>query len=591
MIRVKHKASVLAVTLVASLFSLAQPANSATSWENFNCQQLRSKSSRAFVANGSNFDVIVYGGSPAGVAAAKAAAQMGQKVLMLSESGLFGGAISNGVSATDLGSPQANVGYARQYLLDLLRFYRTNLFRTEPKVAECIFLNWLDHKNITLDTHVNLESAMVFDKKIRSLSYHKSSRPKSKITVFGKSFVDASYAGDLMFESGAETRLGMADYYDYNENVTKSRKYNPLFKIKNKEKALRAAVDFDRLPHVTILDNLENYKTDILQGMPSFTYRLCVTKNPENKIPFKKAPGYEQYVPAWQAFMKHYVGFKRPSRIESRSNGTRLSPLWRLSKLPNRKWDLNAYAASFTNLTMSKEFFDQPANRDAILAKYANYLKSFLYFVQNDSSVPSIEKRMLKGFGLCADEFTETGGWPEQPYLREGRRLVGKTTITVNDIFHNRERPDAIASGSYPFDSKPTLFVYADGVFARDRWVMYRAPIYEIPMSALLPKNGLNNLIVPVGVSASPSAYGSIRMEPQYISMGQASGIAAALASKANGVISLNLVDEVRSELRNRSGFTGIKDACERIPSHARKDWGFDPVSCNTVAFPLTLSK
>lgn len=588
---------VRAIAAFAALASVAvgstAPASSAdatTSWQSFNCAARAAAVASATVATGSTYDVVIYGGTPSGSAAALAAANLGKKVLLLSEGTLFGGAISNGLGATDLGSIDANVGTARLYLNQLSQFYHNTSYRTEPKVAECIFEGWLQSSNITLGTNTVLDSATVANRMISNLTFHSSSASDTAITITGKDFVDASYAGDLMNLSGAASRLGMSDYYKYNESVTKYRSFNVLFKIKDPTAAAQAAIDFAKLPQVTTAASLDNYPSQIIGGQPSFTYRLCVTKQSANLIPFAKTADYETWAPAWRTFMKYYYGFNIQKSPYVKSNGTVLTQLWRIAKLPNNKYDLNAYYSSFTNLTMNPDFFSNLQGRAAMLANYSSYLQSFLWFVQNDPSVPALEHNALSGFGLCADEFTSTGGWPQAPYLREGRRLIGQTTMTTRDIFGNRIRQDGIAVGSYTLDSKPALFVFANNTFARDRSIMFRAPMYEIPLSAMLSKAGPKNLIVSVGLSASPAAYSSIRMEPQFIQLGQAAGIAAALASNQDGTINDSLATAVRSRLAMTGGFNGITSICQKLSAGLRTYWGFNQSNCQPAAFGLYIA-
>ena len=588
---------VRAIAAFAALASVAvgstAPASSAdatTSWQSFNCAARAAAVASATVATGSTYDVVIYGGTPSGSAAALAAANLGKKVLLLSEGTLFGGAISNGLGATDLGSIDANVGTARLYLNQLSQFYHNTSYRTEPKVAECIFEGWLQSSNITLGTNTVLDSATVANRMISNLTFHSSSASDTAITITGKDFVDASYAGDLMNLSGAASRLGMSDYYKYNESVTKYRSFNVLFKIKDPTAAAQAAIDFAKLPQVTTAASLDNYPSQIIGGQPSFTYRLCVTKQSANLIPFAKTADYETWAPAWRTFMKYYYGFNIQKSPYVKSNGTVLTQLWRIAKLPNNKYDLNAYYSSFTNLTMNPDFFSNLQGRAAMLANYSSYLQSFLWFVQNDPSVPALEHNALSGFGLCADEFTSTGGWPQAPYLREGRRLIGQTTMTTRDIFGNRIRQDGIAVGSYTLDSKPALFVFANNTFARDRSIMFRAPMYEIPLSAMLSKAGPKNLIVSVGLSASPAAYSSIRMEPQFIQLGQAAGIAAALASNQDGTINDSLATSVRSQLAMTGGFNGITSICQKLSAGLRTYWGFNQSNCQPAAFGLYIA-
>ena len=528
------------------------------------CDFANYKAQNSRVKNLSSYDVVIYGGTPSGVAAARSAAELQKRVLLLSESNTFGGAISNGLSATDVGLIHSNVGLAKTYLDDLRRYYRTDSNRSEPRVAECIFRNWLKSPLISLGTEIQLDTATFRNSKITSITLHSKANPDS-VQVFGKTFIDASYAGDLMFASGAKTHLGMTDFYSYGEVLTGKRRFTKLFSLKKVTEIAKAKKAFEQIPHVIVKDVKDSNTAMITQGLPSFTYRLCITKEKANRIAFSKDANYDSYAPAWRIFMNNHPGYKSDPDVTVNSNGTILTQLWRIAKLPNGKYDLNTHYSSFTNLTMPREYFDKPETRPEILSKFAGYLQSFLWFIQNDPSVPDSEQRTLANFGLCADEFVDNGGWPEQPYLREGRRLVGKKTLTTADIFGSRYKDDAVAVGSYPLDSKSTIFTYINGSYLRDRSELVSAPMYEIPLSAMIPKAGPTNLIVSVGISASPSAFASLRMEPQFIQLGQAAGIAAALASKSNGEISNDLAKRVRASLARANGFMGIQTICKGL--------------------------
>lgn len=581
--------SILSLLPLALLTSINAPTSAENPWEKFKCDERASKIANSTVKDDSSYDVVIFGGTPSGVAAANTAASQGKSVLLLSDGTLFGGAISNGLSATDIGSVEANVGLAKDFLDQVQEYYHTDDYRTEPKVAECIFQGWLYKENITTGVNTTIDSVSVANEKITALNIRTNST-SDDIQISGKTYIDASYAGDLMFEAGVKTRLGMSDYYDYQESVTDYRKFNLQFKLTGKTEIAKAEQDFKKLPQVTISSSLKDYQSLIKTGMPSFTYRLCLTRNPMNSIPFAKTSDYETYAPAWRIWVKNYYGYKVRNSAEVKPNGTVLTQIWRMSKLPNSKYDLNASSSNFTNFPMPKEYFEHPRNRPALLAKYSSYLKSFLWFVQNDPSVPAFEANSLRGFGLCADEFTSTSGWPEHPYLREGRRLVGVTTFTTNDIYFDRVKADGIAIGNYPLDSKSSVFVYAKGEYARDRGEMFRAPLYEIPLSAMIPKRGPTNLIVSVGISASPAAYASVRMEPQFIQLGQAAGFAASLAVDSDSNFSTALSGPVRLALSEAGGFAGIKQVCQEMNVELRRYWGFTEYTCVARKFDLIVA-
>jgi hypothetical protein len=177
---------------------------------------------------------------------------------------------------------------------------------------------------------------------------------------------------------------------------------------------------------------------------------------------------------------------------------------------------------------------------------------------------------------LCKDEFTDNGGWPREPYVREGRRLDGRWTMTETDIFTDREKASSVALASYNLDSKLSQFVFSGRTLYRDIGVHSTAPVYEIPYGAMLPKaGGVLNLLVPVGVSASPTAFGSIRMEPQWMGLGEAAGVSAAIAGKLGTTVSAVPVAKIQGALRYRGVLHKAKDVCARTPSVFRAAGGY----------------
>jgi hypothetical protein len=218
--------------------------------------------------------------------------------------------------------------------------------------------------------------------------------------------------------------------------------------------------------------------------------------------------------------------------------------------LPNNKFDLNAGPSSFTNFPIPSTYFTDPTSRASTLAEYRDYLESFLWFVQHDPSVPMMEHTALAGFGLCADEFTTTNNWPLAVYLREGRRLIGASTLTTTDLTADRRKSDAVAFGGYAMDSKPSIVAWSNGRLVRDRGEMVHVQDYAIPFGVMIPATGPSNLIVSVGISASPLAYSSVRMEPQYIELGQAAGVAASIAAERGAALDTRLAPAVRRALR-----------------------------------------
>ncbi len=509
-------------------------------------------------------DVVVYGGTPAGVAAAVAAAEHGAAVTLLADGRTVGGLMSNGISASDIGSAAAVQGVARRFFDRVSTYYGgSSTWRFEPRIAERIFVRMLDEAGVEVRLEQPLEDVRTDGRRITCVEVPDGD-------VCAPNFVDASYTGDLLDAAGVPTRLGMADLRAHGEYTAVRRGWVEALRVPRDE--VRAASRaFEQHPFVRVEDDLPDYPDALADGMPSLTYRLCVTPDPGNRTPFRAGPGYAELLPALRVLAR-----SADDVVERRANGTLMSDLFHLAELPGGKYDLNAGLLSYTNVPAPAGYFDDPAERERVDRTLRNYVSSFFHFVQTDPTVPPSVRRAFRPFGLCADEFADNGNWPYEPYVREGRRIVGRSTLTVADIYTDRRKPDAVAVGSYHLDGKLSQLVFVDGTLYRDLGVHAPAPVYEIPFSAMVPRRGsVTNLLAPVGLSASPTAYGSVRMEPQYMALGQAAGIAAALASDDALSVAAVPAGRVQAALRSDDVAYTARAVCGRTPVALRASGGF----------------
>ena len=252
--------------------------------------------------------------------------------------------------------------------------------------------------------------------------------------------------------------------------------------------------------------------------MQAYNFRMCLTKVDENRVPFEKPDGYD---PA------HYELLARVYEAGWDQTFNKFDPI------PNLKTDTNNHGPYSTDFI--GENYDYPEasyeRRREIIKEHEDYQKGLMYFVANDSRIPEEVQNEFKQWGLAKDEFTDNGNWPHQIYVREARRMIGEYVMTENDILGNREVPNSIGMGSYTMDSHnvqryitPEGYVQNEG----DIGVHAEEP-YKIALGTILPKKEeIKNLIVPVAVSSSHIAFGSIRMEPVFMILGES---AASLAS------------------------------------------------------------
>ena len=524
--------------------------------------------------NSHSSDVLILGGTPSGVAAAITAKDAGLKVILLSQDRVVGGAISNGLDATDIGNDLAVSGYPRYFFGLVSKFYKSRLsWRLEPKVAESMFSAELSKHGIIVKRNVSIKTVVIQSNQIESLTTKDGQR------YCARTFVDATYTGDLLALSGIRTHVSDSDLMSYNEPAANhpSMSLVAAFQGVNRAEVSRA---FAKNPYIRSYPELPKPEVIYKHGMPSMTYRVCVTKVKSNRVAFTKGPHYAVWSPSWKLFMRFYFGKQNPAFMTVEDNGTILTALWQIARLPNNKYDLNSGRSSFTNVPVPMDYYTQPSHRNKINAEYAEYLQDFLHFVQNDPNVPIAEKHALHGFGLCADEFVDNHNWPYSPYVRAGQRVVGQKTLTAGDIFNNRLKGDSVAIGSYRLDMKPGLFVYSQGKLFQDWAVFFKAPVYEIPFGAMLPRKGVTNLITSVSLSASPLAYSSMRMEVQFMALGEVAGFAAAEAIRENSPFRDGMYRPVQIELRKVGAIYKIEEICKMMTHKERVVEHFHPPTC-----------
>jgi hypothetical protein len=482
-----------------------------------------------------NYDIVVYGGTAGGVTAAIEAARLGKSVAIIEPSQHLGGMTTGGLSATDYGNKLAIRGLANEFYTRVGQAYsQGTTYYFEPKVAESVMNQWvatLPNITVVKGERLNLNGGVT-----KSGTAISSIQMESGRTFTGGVFIDASYEGDLMAKSGVSYIVGRESSTTYNEPQagvfinTQTLNVDPYVVPGNPASGV--------LPMLSAQLPAANGTAD--DKVQAYNFRLTVTTN-ANRLPWTAPPNYN---PAQYELLKRAIQATSPTLI------TQLLQLQGLNT-PNgaNKWDVNANG----NLTMvstdyvgfSKSYPDADyATRQQIITDHRNYEQGYLYFLATDPSVPLAVRNGMNSYGLAPDEFTDNGNWPGQIYVREARRMIGRYVMTEANDLSQRAAADPIALGSYTIDSHGTsFFVDANGKPHAEGNIGVTTPQpYGISYSSLTPQaSQASNLLVSSAISASRVGYGSIRMEPQYMMMGQAAGAAAALA--LNGGTSVQQVD------------------------------------------------
>jgi lysophospholipase L1-like esterase len=507
-----------------------------------------------------NCDVVVYGGTAGGVIAAVQAARLGKQVILIEPGKHLGGMTSGGLGATDFKNPDAVGGLSREFYQRVKKYYANPavwkyerpedyksvrhdptadvMWHFEPHVAEKIFNEMVREAGVSVvyGRRLDLSSGVRKDgPRIMAI------RMESGREFAGQVFIDATYEGDLMAKAGVAYAVGREAQSVFGESLagvqTKQVPYN--------------GHNFFRpvSPYVVPGDPNSGLLFGVQAEPPgeegsgdrrvqAYCFRICMTEVPENRVPFEKPEGYD---PArYQLLLRYlltdatdklFADHPEPRPVESPALG--YNPY--IVIMPNRKTDSNSKGAISSNLVGGAYGYPDGdyATRERIVREHRLWHQGLLWFLQNDPRVPARYREPLRSWGLAKDEFVDNGHWPHQIYVREARRMVGQYVMTEHDCAGTRQVDDSVGLGCYTMDSHVTQR-YADS----HGWVRNEGNLggkvpqpYPISYRSLTPQPAeCENLLVPVCCSASHVAYGSIRMEPVYMILGQAAGTAASLA-------------------------------------------------------------
>lgn len=477
-------------------------------------------------------DVVIYGATSAGVIAAVQLARLGWHVALLELGGRVGGMTASGLGATDIGNKRAIGGLARDFYRRLGRHYgRDESWTFEPHVAEATFLELLGEAGIEVHYHQPLAGVMATDGAIREL------RTLAGDTWSAKLFVDASYEGDLLAAAGVSHHVGREGNARYDEIHNGVAWGHPghNFKLAVDPFVEPGRPESGLLPGVFAGDGGREGEGD--HRVQAYNFRLCLTQA-ANRVPFSRPVGYD---PQRYELLRRYLE----------------AGIWDVLRLttpmPNGKTDTNNFGAfSSDNIGMNHAWPQGDyATREAIFQDHVTYHQGLMWFLANDPRLPVRVRDEVRAWGLPRDEFVDTGHWPHQLYVREARRMVSDYVMTEHDCVRARACADPVGLAAYTMDSHACNRVVRGGRAYNEGLVeMGGFPPYGISYRSLVPKVGeCRNLLVPVCLAASHIAYGSIRMEPVFMVLGQSAALAANLALRAGADVQEVPYASLRDEL------------------------------------------
>ncbi len=481
----------------------------------------------AALASAQSYDLVVYGGTAGGVITAVSGARMGLKTVLLEPRRHIGGMVTGGLSATDIGKREVIGGYALEFywragnVYEMARHRQEIAWNPEPHVAETILGRMLQEAGVTVVFNQRLREKNGVAKsagRIQSIAMESGEQYSAKV------FADCTYEGDLMAQSGVTYTWGREAAAQYGESLAGVRGETPFHQF------LVDLSPYDAnhrlLPEISSLPAGEPGAAD--RKVQTYNFRMILSHDRANQVAYPKPAAYdparfELFARLLDAMQKK---LGRPSRL-----GEVIS----IVPIPNQKADINNNGAFSTDY-IGKDW-DYPeasyARRAEIWRDHEEYTKQFFWFLAHDSRVPPSLQKEANEWGLARDEFLDTNHWPNQLYIREARRMVGEYVMAQKDIQTELTKADAIGMGSYNSDSHNVQRVAMNPQgFVRNEGDM-QVPVqpYQIPYRVLLPKKAeAQNLLVPVCFSATHVAYSTLRMEPQYMILSEAAGVAAGMA-------------------------------------------------------------
>ena len=468
------------------------------------------------------YDLVVYGATAGGVMTAVSGARMGLSVALLEPGRHVGGMVSGGLSHTDVGRREVIGGAALEFYwragthYGLPQYLQDFAWYVEPNVAEQILRNMLRDAKVTLLLEHRLREQTGVH---RQNGIIEAIETEDGATYSAKIFVDCTYEGDLMAQSGVSFTWGRESAAQYGESLAGVRSETPKHQFLIDLSPYAAGRKL--LPEISADPAGESGAAD--RKVQAYNYRLIFSREPANQVPY---PQPEHYDPARFELMARLLA-QSPKPLT-------FGDVASIGPIPNRKADINNNGPFSTDYIGHS--WDYPnatyQRRDEIWRDHEEYTKQYFWFLSHDPRVPPALQKEANQWGLAADEFTDNHHWPHQLYIREARRMVGEYVMTQRDIQTDLTKPDPIGMGSYNSDSHNVQRIVNAAGFVRNEGDM-QVPVkpYQIPYRVLLPKRAeARNLLVPVCFSASHVAYSTLRMEPQYMIMGQAAGVAAAMA-------------------------------------------------------------
>jgi hypothetical protein len=500
-------------------------------------------------------DICVFGGSSAGIISAIQAKKMGKSVVIAEPGRFLGGLTTGGLGATDIGNKAAIGGLSREFYHRIAQHYAkqaawtvetrqeyftkrgsgqsaasnldaadATMWTFEPKVARAVYDAWLREADVRVLREQRLKSVKKDGTRITEIAMENGNVFRAKM------FIDATYEGDLMAKAGVSYHVGRESNATYGEmlNGVRARTPKHQFTVPVDPYVKPGDPASGLLPFIQPGDGGTPGDGD--KSVQAYNYRLCFTTNEALRLPVAPPPDYD---PAKFELLGRYL-----EALVAAERKPQLKEFWNPIWMPNQKTDINNNGGFSTDFIGAN--YDYPeagyAARERMAKEHENYIRGFLTYMASSPRVPESMRREMQQWGPCKDEFPETGGWPNQMYVREARRMISDYVMAEKHCRGQQVAADPVGLAAYNMDSHNCQRLAKNGR-AENEGDVQVPPMKPYPISyrSIVPKQSqCENLFVPVCLAASHIAYGSIRMEPVFMILGESSATAASLAMDEN---------------------------------------------------------
>ena len=481
-------------------------------------------------------EIVVYGGTPGGVVAAVAAKRSGRSVILVEPSLQLGGIITGGLTVSDVCATLGIGATAREFFSRIGKKYQTaSRWNFEPHVAEQVFEEMISEAGVRVFRGELIRDVVKKGKRILRL------RTRSGKEFTARVFIDSSYEGDLLAAADVSYFVGRESKDTYGEDMAGVQEFLDV----RQWQAPVSAYDSNGalLPGVHGGEWAEIGSGD--EKVMAYNYRFCLTRAEDGKTPVPEPEGYDR------------GQYELLARYLKKMPHLKLADLMAFHHMYESKFCINRKGPFSTDLIGGSWEWPEASyeQRSEIALRHKEYTLGFLHFLANDLEVPEHIRAEMKSWGLCKDEFVDNGNFPKQLYVREGRRLVGEYVLHQKDLIENRTKQDVIGLASCPIEVHHVQrLAKTDGTVANEGLVGSRVKPYAIPYRSVTPKRSeVDNLLVPVAISASQIAYSSLRMEPVFMILGHSVGVAASMAVEEDIAVQDVEVSQLQKRLRSHT--------------------------------------